>query len=129
MNGMAIKNQIIKILEEATGVKEINLEFPGDDRFGDFTTNVALILAKEQKKNPINLAEEIVEKINKDAGLSAVAQAKEEHGFINFWIKQEVLVENLEEVQKEKEKYGNSDTGKGKTVPSTGLSIVSMGVA
>ena len=100
------KEQIIKALREATGVKEINLEFPENETFGDYSSNIAL-LNKDFK------VEEIVEKINK-LGLPAKAETKV--GFINFWLKKDVLIDNLIQIGKEKEKYGSSNAGRGKTV-------------
>ena len=100
------KEQIIKALREATGVKEINLEFPENEAFGDYSSNIAL-LNKDFK------VEEIVEKINK-LGLPAKAETKV--GFINFWLKKDVLIDNLIQIGKEKEKYGSSNAGRGKTV-------------
>ncbi len=107
------KEQIIKALEAITGAKEINLEFPENETFGDYSTNIAMILAKEEGKNPNDLAQEIVNKI-KGAGLPAEAEAKA--GFINIWLKKDVLIDNLIEIDREKEKYGSSSLGKGKTV-------------
>ena len=37
-------------------------------------------------------------------------------GFINFWLKDDVLVDNLIQIDSTKEKYGTSNDGKGKTV-------------
>ncbi|MDP3994784.1 MAG: arginine--tRNA ligase [bacterium] len=101
-----IKEEIVKILQKVTGIKDIVLDVPGREEFGDYSTNAAMVLAKKEHKNPHELAEEIVEKINK-AGLPAVASAKA--GFINFYLSKEVLLKNLEKVD---EKYGSSDIGK-----------------
>ena len=37
-------------------------------------------------------------------------------GFINFWLKKDILVDNLIQIGREKDKYGESEEGKGKTV-------------
>lgn len=102
-----IKDEIIKILQEATGRGDIVVDVPENNEFGDYSTNVAMILAKKEGKNPQELAEEIVKKIEV-AGLPAKALATA--GFINFYLSKEVLLENLEKVD---EKYGSSDVGKG----------------
>ena len=103
---VSIKDQIIGVLQDITEAKEINLEFPENEAFGDYSSNVALL-------NKSLRVEEIVEKIN-EAGLPAVASAKA--GFINFWLKKDVLIDNLMRIDNEKEKYGRSSLGKGKTV-------------
>lgn len=51
---MKIKDQIVKALEEITGVKEINLEFTENPDFGDYTSNIALVLAKSKGQNQGN---------------------------------------------------------------------------
>jgi len=115
---MTIKNQITEIVKSITGSKEVNLEFPGDDKFGDFTTNVALILAKEQKKNPRELAETFVKKIKADKELVKIVDKVDVAGpgFINFWLTRMALVRELEKIGKEKEKYGKSDSLKDKKI-------------
>ncbi len=82
----SIKDQIIKALQAITGVKEINLEFPENEAFGDYSSNVALL-------NKSLKVEEIVKKINQMDMLPARAEAK--GGFINFWLKKDVLVDSL----------------------------------
>lgn len=104
------KDQIIKALQAVTEAKEINLEFPENEAFGDYSTNIAMILAKKEGKNPNDVAQEIVNKI-KDAGLPAEVEAKA--GFINFWLKKDVLINNLIGIDGEKEKYGKSGLLKG----------------
>ncbi|MEK7550886.1 MAG: arginine--tRNA ligase [Patescibacteria group bacterium] len=68
----------------------------------------------EIKRSPRELAEEIVEKINSGAGLPAVAEMKA--GFINFWLKKDILLSNLIEIDSQKEDFGKSDIGQNKTV-------------
>lgn len=89
----SIKDQVIKALEKAAGVKSPVVEFAQREEFGDYSSNIALVLAKEKKVNPQKLAEEIAEKINQEGGLPAVASTKA--GFINFWLKKEVLIDSL----------------------------------
>ena len=79
------KDQIIKALQAITEAKEVNLEFPENETFGDYSSNVALL-------NKSLKVDEIVEKINK-MGLPVKAETKT--GFINFWLKKEVLVDSL----------------------------------
>ena len=108
-----IRKEIKEILQKVTGGKEVALDVPENSEFGDYSTNIALILAKKEGKNPKDLAEEIVKKI-KDAGLPAEAEARA--GFINFRLNKDVLIDDLIEIDREKEKYGSSNAGRGKTV-------------
>ena len=112
-----IKDQIIKVLQGITEAKDINLEFPENPEFGDYTTNIALQL-KSQNSNPRRIAEEIVEKLKTDKKISKIVDKIEvaSPGFINFWLKKDVLLTNLMEIESAKEKYGVSTEGKGETV-------------
>jgi arginyl-tRNA synthetase len=71
---------------------KITISYP-DPKFGDFATNAALILSKQVKKNPIDLAKELIEKIGKDMFESVELAGP---GFINFRIKNEVLIRELQ---------------------------------
>jgi len=84
-----IRDEIIKALKKATGVKEINLEFPENEAHGDYATNVAMVLAKKKKRKSGELAEEIVKKLQKDKDLAKIVAKIEVAGpgFINFFWK------------------------------------------
>ena len=43
----SIKVQIIEALQAVSEAKKINLEFPENEAFGDYSTNIAKILAKK----------------------------------------------------------------------------------
>ena len=71
-----LKKVISNILKEAlmdylkdTDVKEIDsyieIGYAADDRFGDYACPVAMRLAKILKKNPMEIADSIVSKIDK----------------------------------------------------------------
>ncbi len=53
-------------------------------KHGDFSSNVAMVLAKNLKKNPIDIANNLVETLTKSRLFDKVEVAKP--GFINFWI-------------------------------------------
>src|SRR5258708_3379276 len=77
----------------------ITVEYPTDARFGDYATNVALVSAKKVGKNPMALAEEIVNELKtqneKQKKFEKIEVAKP--GFINFWVTDEVLVKEISE--------------------------------
>ncbi len=82
----------------------VPLEVASDDKFGDYATNVAFGLAKNQKKAPMILAQDLAFKIQETDveknfdKVEAVAP-----GFINFRVSGEYLVKNLGEVLGKKE--------------------------
>ena len=68
---MAVLDQVKEIVKNAViacGIScdnDLLLDFPVDLSFGDVTTNVAMVYAKTYNKNPKELADEIVDTINK----------------------------------------------------------------
>ncbi len=112
---VGIKNEIVKVLHEISKEKAVSLEFPENSEFGDFTTNIALVLASKEKANPKYLAKSIVGKLGEKHNLKSIIDKIEiaGPGFINFWLKRDALVDNLIEIASEKEKYGSSTFGKG----------------
>lgn len=79
------KEKIKKVLVDITGVKDLQVEFTSNDKFGDYSSNVTL-----RDKN-LNI-DEIIEKINKK---NLDFTAEKAGGFINFRIKNEVLINSL----------------------------------
>lgn len=102
-----IKSKIEAYLKNA--VKEnIDIEVfaPENEKFGHYSTNVALKLAKLLKQNPMEVAEAIIKKLKTEnlklfEKIEVVAP-----GFINFFLKSEFLTESLKEILDEKEKFG-----------------------
>ncbi len=113
---MNLKSQIIKAIKAASGVSNPSLEFSSHEEFGDFTTNIALQVKGQTSK--VKIAQDIADKLKKDKKLSEIIEKIEiaGAGFINFYLKKEVLLSELKEIIKLKEQYGSSDEGKGKTV-------------
>jgi arginyl-tRNA synthetase len=109
MNG----DVILRALEKILGVpkEQICLEIPGNQSFGDYSTNVAL------KFEGLN-AWELVDKLQGDKELMRYLEKIETKGpgFINFWIKKDILVDNLIDIVNGKDSYGSSEIGKGSTV-------------
>ena len=94
--------------------KPIQIEQPADKKFGDFSTNIALLIAKERKKNPRELAQEIIRHIVFPPETIAkidIAGA----GFINFYLTPLFIMRSVEKVLCEGESYGQGCAGKGKT--------------
>lgn len=79
----------------------IALEQPKDDQFGDFTTNFALKLAKEARKNPRALADDVIARFRSGSGDAAklVADIKVEGpGFINLTLDRSALAAVVTEI-------------------------------
>lgn len=109
-----MKSEIKKIIEKAVGeVIDFSVEIPADRNHGDYSTNVALILAKKQGKNPRDLAEEIKNEITSDL-FSKIEIAGP--GFINFFISNNYLQKQITIILKEKDRCGNLKISKNEKV-------------
>ncbi len=113
-----MKEQIENIIKNAIDARDARVEVsvPEQAGFGHYSTNIAMRLAKIEKKTPLAASREIVEKISRiaPAGFFEKVEAAAP-GFINFWISKEALQNELANVSRGKE-FGNSAIGKGKTV-------------
>ncbi|ODS42985.1 MAG: arginine--tRNA ligase, partial [Candidatus Altiarchaeales archaeon IMC4] len=77
----AIEKDIQVLVESVLG-EGISVEIK-KSKVGDYTSNVAFLLAPKLKKNPVHIAEEIAGKI-KPAGL--VEKAEAVNGHLNFYL-------------------------------------------
>lgn len=106
-----VKQQLLEDLKRAVkelgfSTDDIVVSSPKNTSFGDYTTNVALQLAKLEglkcKQSPQDIANEIVKKLKSfDFAQDNFDDIKiAGGGFINFFIKDKVLLENLKETAK-----------------------------
>ena len=94
---------------------DIILEMPKDKDHGDYATNTAMRLAKVAKKRPLDIANEIINGLNKDElHLSNIEIAGP--GFINFTIDKNFVLDIALKINKEVDNYGSSNIGKGTKV-------------
>jgi arginyl-tRNA synthetase len=132
------KDEIIQSLKIA--LKELRvdniepvLERPKDSKNGDFSTNVSMQSFKLQKRNipgsyshtkavfvsnPLEMAQKMVEIIN-SLGSTSQNFAKVEAvvpGFINFYLSDKYLQNQIQNIIKQGDNYGSSTVGKGKKV-------------
>src|SRR5690554_1595641 len=115
-----ILNKIKETLEENLKLKgildqEVFFEIPKDPTFGDYSTNVAMKLARELKKNPRVIAQDLIQELDlKSLHISRAEVAGA--GFINFFLDRKVLSKVVFQILKEESNYGNLDFGKNKKV-------------
>jgi arginyl-tRNA synthetase len=90
---------------------EIQIERPGKLENGDFATSLPLRLARATRINPLQLAESLVQLIPPCDEIERVVAAHP--GFINFYLKDSWVQEQVEEVRRAGNEYGNGDLGQG----------------
>jgi len=116
---LMVKEGIITALKQIVGEKDIHLEIPQKDEFGDYSTNIAMVAFEgSRSKNPHEYAESIIDQLKTNTKLSAVVKKMEvaSPGFINFWLSKDALIDNLIEIDSQKENYGKSKLGKKKII-------------
>lgn len=105
-----IANEIASILNKDVFEVEKIIEKSPNLEMGDYSFP-CFRLAKEFKKSPQSIAEDIKEKIN----LSEIEKIEVVSGYVNLFVKKDLYVkEILEEIEKNKEEYGATKEGKGK---------------
>src|SRR3989344_5415427 len=114
-----IKDKILENLYSALkkiGVeeKEISLEHPANPNFGDYATSIALKLAKYLKKNPLQIAKDIVKNLPKDDLVKKVEVIKP--GFINFWINTNYFLDYARKITQDIFDFPHYHLGKNKKI-------------
>ena len=113
-----IKDNIISALEpyniEIT-LDDFSLSPPKQESFGDLSSNIALLISKQMKENPLRVAEKIkAELLNKNIkNIDAITVTPP--GFINFVIKQNFYQNNLKSIIQDKDDFGKDFKGKDKS--------------
>lgn len=88
----------------------IVVEIPKDATNGDYSTNIAMKLTKLVKQKPSITANMLVEKLNETCHIAYKIEVAGV-GFINFFIKNEVLADIINTVIDAKDTYGQNDSG------------------
>ena len=96
-------------------IPAVLIEIPAHAEHGDFATNVAMLMAKTEKKSPRVVAESLVRHLEGSSGIFARVEVAGP-GFINFTIKDEAWRKTLLAVCEAGADYGKSLVGKGKRV-------------
>lgn len=109
----ALKQAIIACgFVEEYDQESITIEIPKDKSHGDYSTNLAMQLTKLLKRNPRQIAEAIIEALDKKtANIEKVEIAGP--GFINLFLAKDAMTSIIKEVLEEKEAYGTTNYGNG----------------
>ncbi len=113
-----IQNQIQEVLKNL-GIDEcdFSIEHPDDFKNGDYSTNVAMVCAKQLKTNPKELAEKIVKEFSPRHGLGEIEKVGVAGpGFINFYLSREFFTDSIKDILDEKENWGKNKKGVNKKV-------------
>lgn len=112
-----MKDKVAQVISEATGIdnKQIEslIEVPKDSKLGDFAFP-CFSLSRELKKNPMEIAKELVNKVKTGKEFEkVVAQGP----YVNFFLNKNLQAkEVLSKIIKEKDKFGSSKLNKDKVM-------------
>ena len=100
---------------ELSVMSEIVVEKPKEEKFGDFSTSLAMGLAKSERKKPYEIAEILSRHLlcNED-NIASVKIAGP--GFLNLTMKPAFFLKRLLKVAEQADRYGSSNAGQGKKV-------------
>lgn len=104
---LIIKNSLNK-LNINIDLEEIIIEIPKNEKYGDYSTNIALTLTKKLKKNPIEIANMIKESINEEI-IEKIEIVNP--GFINIYLTKERKLSELNKILKDNKNYGKNNYG------------------
>jgi len=94
---------------------EFVVEVPKVKSHGDFSTNLAMIMAKQQKMAPRKIAEILLAHLKDNLGLLSSSDIAGP-GFINFFVNTSAWVPVLGDVHQKDVRYGESDVGQGRKI-------------
>tara|TARA_B100000945_G_scaffold160379_1_gene128800 strand:- start:5775 stop:7406 length:1632 start_codon:yes stop_codon:yes gene_type:complete len=109
------KDHIQTVLEELNyPIIDINVQVPKKITHGHLTTNVAMILAKDLQKSPIELANNLIKylKTNFSEFYEEVNVAGP--GFINIKMNKKIILDLIREIKKQNDNFGKNNQGQGK---------------
>ena len=112
-----IKKKLISILKKINinlNQNLIDIQRPKIRSFGDYSTSIALKLAKTLKKNPMEIGKFIKQSFQKDELFEKIEVISP--GFINFWLSKKILLANLKKNIKNIFSFPSFSFGKNKKV-------------
>ncbi len=122
-----VRTRIIRMLADAIGpmielaglpplnIGNIELTVTKTPQHGDYASNVALSLTRQLKRNPREIASEVVSRLQDPDGAIARVEIAGP-GFINFFVAPHAWHDILLEIFKAPERFGRQDLGSGRRV-------------
>lgn len=110
-----MNNKIISLINQTLiklfnlNNEKIELSIPSNKEFGNYSSNIALKISKKIGDSPLNIAKSIGENIQSEVIKKIEIK---EPGFINFFVDNTYLYENIFNVLEQGDKYGSSNIGK-----------------
>jgi len=128
-----LKYEIARLLEQAAkaaqvegllptiALPEVTLERPQNPEHGDYASSLPLKLAKAARMNPLAIANILAKLLTETKEVRKVSVAAP--GFLNFFLTDKWLAEQVEEILSAGKDYGNLALGKGAKVQVEYVSV------
>ncbi|TSC59582.1 MAG: Arginine-tRNA ligase, partial [Parcubacteria group bacterium Gr01-1014_107] len=96
------------LTELSIEVENISLERPANLSYGDYSSNVAMVFAKQTGQSPKGLAEKLLQKLNENK-LPQVSRIETAGpGFVNFYLSKDFFLEAILKILGEEKKWGEN---------------------
>ncbi len=92
---------------------EPGFDIPKNETHGDFSTNIAMLLAGKLKRKPRELAQELIYSLNYDRSIISKVEVAGP-GFINFFFTPEYISNSVKKILEEGKQFGITEVNKGK---------------
>lgn len=94
-----------------------NLIVSPDPHFGDYSTNLLFKLSPKLKEDQQKVGEKVIQLLWQESFIKKnFSKIEVVNGYLNFFVKKEILWEIIKEILKKQEKFGVSPVGKDKTI-------------
>lgn len=104
-----LRKEVEKYLQNASDADDIELTIPEHAQFGHFSTAIALRLAKMRGKSPMDVAEDIAEKLQQVAPKGFFAKVESvKPGFVNIWLSVETIQNSFSEIDQAGKLWGRN---------------------
>ncbi len=101
-----------KIKELYPGV-DFDVLTPPNNEMGDYSINLAFVLAKKEKQHPKDVAGRLAEEFLENKELSKYfSKIEPADGFVNFYLSEDFLRQELVKILEQKENYGSGENKK-----------------
>ena len=122
---LAVTKAVKEVCDYEPEEKLVMVETPRDPKMGDYSTNIAMRLAKIVRKKPADIAGMLVPVIAREL-LEASSVTVAGPGFINFKMKESALSDCINHIIKAGDSYGKNNAGNGEKVLVEFVFITSM---